>query len=181
MIPAARAAGYAVKAVADGPATVAPPSFDGQGWLVVLNLAVMSAAFVLATMMAVDLVRHMWRRRRVDRRRHPVTVWRCMVLCFAAGMALRSFGAAAVLWGWNPVKAGETAALLVMQRWIDPIAVTFGLCGLAVAYLSAPGMVKQLRRRPHPVDFWTKLPLLWRPAAIVALAFGAALGVVATR
>ncbi|MGN5374577.1 hypothetical protein [Sphingomonas hankookensis] len=181
MIPAARATGYAAKAVASGPATVAPPSFDGQGWLVVINLAVMTAAFVLAMMMAVDLIRHIRRRWRTDRPRHPVTVWRGMVLCFSIGICLRSGAAAVVLWGWNPLRPADTGALLWLQRMIDPVAVAFGLTGLAIAYLSSPGVVYQLRRRPFPFDLWTKLPMLWRPAAIVALAFAAALGVVTTR
>lgn len=181
MIGVADARSFAAKAVASGPATVAPPSFDGQGWLVVINLAIMTAAFVLAIMMVVDLIRHIWRRRRVDRPSHPVTVWRAMVLCFSIGIALRSGAAAIVLWGWNSLRPEETGALLVLQRMVDPIAVAFGLTGLAIAYLSSPGVVFQLRRRPHPLDFWTKLPMLWRPAAIVGLAFGAALGVVATR
>lgn len=181
MTPLAQVKSYAAEAVASGPATVAPPSFDGQGWLVVVNLAMMTAAFVLALMMAVDLMRHIWRRRRCDRPRHPVTVWRGMVLCFAVGIGLRSGGAAVVLWGWNPLRPDDTGALLLLQRMIDPVAVAFGLTGLAIAYLSAPGVVYQLRRRPHPLDFWTKLPMLWRPAAIVALSVAAAVGVVATR
>lgn len=181
MISVAHAKGFAAQAVADGPATVAPPSFDGQGWLVVINLAVMTAAMVLATMMAVDLIRHIWRRRMEDRLRHPVTVWRGMVLFFACGIAIRSGGAAMVLWGWNPLRPADTGALLLLQRLMDPVAVACGLSGLALAYLSAPGMVSQLRREPHPVDFWTALPMLVRPAAIVALSIAAAVGVVATR
>lgn len=181
MISVAHAKGFAAQAVADGPATVAPPSFDGQGWLVVINLAVMTAAMVLATMMAVDLIRHVWRRRAIDKRRHPVTVWRATIFCFATGMAIRCCGAAIVLWGWNPAKPTDTGGLLLLQRLMDPVAVAFGLSGLALAYMAAPGMVKQLRRRPHPVDFWTALPLLKRPAAIVGLSLLAALGVVATR
>ncbi|KQN92223.1 hypothetical protein ASE90_01685 [Sphingomonas sp. Leaf67] len=149
--------------------------------MVVINLAVMTAALVLATMMAVDLIGHIWRRRNLDKLRHPVTVWRGMVLCFATGIALRSGAAALVLWGWNPLRPADTGALLMLQRLIDPVAVTFGLSGLALAYMAAPGMVMQLRRRPHPVDFWTALPLLKRPAWIVLLSLLAALGVVATR
>ncbi len=172
---------FAAKAVAAGPATVAPPSFDGQGWLVVVNLALMTAAFVLAIMMAVDMARHIWRCRHSDMPRHPVTVWRVMVLCFSVGICLRSGAAAMVLWGWDPVRPGATGALLLMQRMIDPVAVAFGLTGLAIAYLSSPGVVHQLRRRPLPFDLWKTLPMLWRPAAIVALSLVAAVGVVATR
>lgn len=176
-----KAAGYAVRAVADGPATVAPPSFDGHGWLVVINLAMMTAAFVLATMMVVDLIRRIWLRRRTDLKSHPVTIWRLMLLCFAFGIAVRSMGAAAVLWGWNPLQPGETATLLLMQRMLDPIALLSGLAGLALAYVSAPGIVKQLRRDPFPVNFWTKRGMLKRPATIVALSAVAAIGVVVTR
>ncbi|PXA90003.1 hypothetical protein DMC47_28115 [Nostoc sp. 3335mG] len=180
-MPVAYVKSYAARAVADGPATVAPPSFDGQGWLVVINLAVMTAAFVLATMMAVDLIRRVWQRRTTDLVRHPVTVWRGMVLCFATGIAIRSCGAAMVLWGWNPLNPTGTGTLLLLQRLMDPVAVACGLTGLALAYMAAPGMVMQLRRKPHPVDFWTRLPMLKRPAAIVGLSLLAALGVVATR
>ena len=173
--------GLAAEAVASGPATVAPPSFDGQGWLVVINLAIMTAACPLATMMVVDLARRAWARRREDRSAHPVTIWRLTILCFAAGIALRSGAEAATLWGWDPLDPAGTGAFLFAKRLIDPVAMLFGLTGLTLSYLSARGIVEQLRKRPFPIDFWASLPMLRQPAAIVVLCGVAAVGVVVTR
>jgi len=44
---------FAAQAVAKGPMTAAPPSQEGHGWLVVLNLAVVTFASVVETMFAV--------------------------------------------------------------------------------------------------------------------------------
>lgn len=171
----------ATASVAQGPLTVAPPSFDGHGWLVVINLAVMTAACVLAAMMAIDLVRHIWGRRHRDRVTHPVTIWRSTAVCFAIGIALRAGAEAAVLWNWNPLDPASTASFLIAKRLVDPIAMAFGLAGLALTYLSARGVVEQLRKRPFPINMWANLPMLKRPAAIVAIWMVASIGVVVTR
>lgn len=173
--------GLAAEAVASGPATVAPPSFDGHGWLVVLNLAIMTAACVLATMMVVDLARRAWARRREDRVSHPVTIWRLTILCFASGIALRSGAEAVTLWGWDPLDPVGTGASLFAKRLVDPIAMLFGLTGLTLSYLSARGIVWQLRKRPFPIDFWASLPMLRGPTWIILLCAIAATGVVVTR
>jgi hypothetical protein len=171
----------AAQAVAMGPATIAPPSFDGNGWLVVINLAMMTAGFVLSAMMVVDLLRHLWRNRRRDLWRHPVTIWRMTILCFAIGLTLRAGGEAAVLWAWDPVRPMRTAGYLVAKRMLDPIALSFGMAGLALAWLAARGMVEHLRKQPFPIDMWASVPMLRGPAAIVTLSAIAAIGVVVTR
>ena len=171
----------AAEAVASGPATVAPASFDGHGWLVVVNLWIMTAACALATMMVVDLARRAWARRREDRLDHPVTIWRLTALAFSAGIALRAGAEAVTIWGWDPLDPLGTAKFLVAKRLIDPVAMMCGLSGLALSYLSARGMVEQLRKRPFPIDFWASLPMLKRPAAVLFLSGVAAVGVVVTR
>jgi hypothetical protein len=174
-------ASFAARAVADGPPTVAPPSFDGHGWLVVLNLAVMTFATVVALMFAVDAIRAWHRNRSVDRPSHPVSIWRWAGFCFAMGIFLTRGADAVVLWNWNIRDPAGTGWWLTFQRFIDPIAMSFGLTGLALLYLSARGMVVQLRRRPFPIDMWSSLPMLKRPAYIALLSLIAAIGVVSTR
>lgn len=171
----------AAQAVAKGPATLAPPSFDGHGWLVVVNLAGMSFAFIVATMFAYDAWRAVRRNRGLDLPNHPVSIWRWAGLCFATGIGIRTFFAAVTLWNWDPRDPVGTGWYLTLQRFADPIGLAFGLAGLGILYLSAPGMVAHLRRRPFPIRMWASLPMLRRPAAIALLSLIAAVGVVSTR
>ncbi len=172
---------FAAKAVAEGPPTLAPPSFDGHGWLVVLNLAVMTFATVVAVMFAVDAVRAWWRNRKTDLPSHPVSIWRLAGFCFAMGIVLTRGSDAIVLWNWDPDDPVATGWYLTLQRFVDPLAMIFGLSGLAILYLSARGMVWSLRRRPFPIDMWASVPMLRRPACIALLSLIAAIGVVSTR
>jgi hypothetical protein len=171
----------AAQAVAAGPATLAPPSFDGHGWLVVVNLAGMTAVFVLATMFAVDALLA-WRRNRLrDLPTHPVSIWRIAGFCFAVGIAIRSGAEGLVLWNWNAADPVGTGWWTTLKRFLDPVALLFGTAGLGLLYLSARGMVEHLRKRPFPIDMWASLPMLKRPAAILLLSLIAAIGVVSTR
>jgi hypothetical protein len=174
-------ASFAAKAIVNGPHTVAPPSFDGQGWLVVINLAWFTAGFVLFAMLAVSASRDLWRCRRLDMIDHPVTVLRIATLLLGVAGTIRFGAEAATLWGWNPRDPSATALLLVAKRMLDPIAATFGLAAIALLYLSKGSMEEQLRRRPFPVRLWASLPMLKRPAAVVALSLVAAAGMVLTR
>lgn len=172
---------YAAKAVADGPATLAPPSFDGHGWLVVINLAVMTAVCVLALMFFVDAVRAIRRNWGKDLVTHPVTIWRIAGMFFAMGLAIRCGAEALSLWNWDPRDPLATGWWLVAKRFADPVAAVCGATGLGVLYLSARGMVVQLRQQPFPVDMWSSLPMLKRPGWIIAVWLVAAIGVVSTR
>ena len=49
-------ASLAAQAVINGPQTVAPPSFDGHGWLVVANLTVFTAGFYLLAALVIWLL-----------------------------------------------------------------------------------------------------------------------------
>lgn len=168
-------------AIAMGPGSPAPPSFDGHGWLVVANLAVFTAMFVIATMFAADQVKMLWRNRKRDTWAHPVTIWRLLGLCLFLHGTLRYGTGAAVLWIWNPVDPESTAAALTMQRFIDPLAALFGLAAMCLFTLSAKGLVAQLRREPLEVDIWLSLPMLRRPALIAVASLVAAIGVVSLR
>ncbi|WP_203310507.1 hypothetical protein [Sphingomonas beigongshangi] len=172
---------FAAQAVAKGPMTAAPPSFDGHGWLVVINLAGMTFACIVAFMFAYDALSAMRRNRGRDLPNHPVTIWRRAGLCFAAGIGIRTLFAAVALWNWDPRDPAGTGWFLTLQRFGDPVALAFGLAGLTLLYLSAPGMVAHLRRKPFPIAMWASLPMLRRPAAIALLSFIAAVGVVSTR
>lgn len=171
----------AAEAIASGPMTPAPPSFDGHGWLVVINLAVFTAAFVIAAGFAWEQVKALWRNRRRDTRGHPVTIWRWMGFCMFTAATLRSGAAAWATWRWSPDDPVGTAAALTMQRFVDPVAMAFGLTAMGLFMLSARGMVAQLRREPLEVDMWLSLPMLKRPALIALASLAAAAGVVSLR
>ncbi len=162
-------------------ASPAPPSFDGQGWLVALNLFVMTAGFCLTLMLAGKLVRSMWRNRYRDRIRDPVTILRLSVLAFAFAGVLRFGGEAAVLWGWDPANAQATAAAALAKRLLDPVSAALAWTGFGLFVLAERGTVDQLRKQPFPINMWASLEQLKRPAIVVLLCFVAAIGVVSTR
>lgn len=171
----------AARAVAQGPLTVAPPSFDGHGWLVVINLAFFTAMAVIAASFWWEQVKALWRYRRRDRLGHPVTIWRWMGFCLFLAISLRCGVGAWALWRWNPGDPAGTAAALTLQRFVDPVALAFGLCAMTLFMLSARGMVPQLRREPLELRMWASLPMLKRPAMILAASMLAAIGVVSLR
>lgn len=174
-------ASFATQAVAKGPMTLAPPSFNGHGWLVVVNLAGFTAGFIVATMLAIKMARDIWRHRAVDKLHHPVTVWRAFGGAVSLAMAVRFGPAAMVLWGWDPEQASSTAWLLTLQRMTDPIAFTLGLAALALFEISGRAMADHLKREPLPMRLWARREQLRRPLCITILSLVAAIGVVSTR
>jgi hypothetical protein len=172
---------FAVQAVAKGPMTVAPPSFDGHGWLVVINLAGFTSGFIISLMLALKMARDIWLNRACDKFYHPVTVWRAFGGTVSLAMSVRFGPAAMVLWGWDPTRPSSTAWLLTLQRLTDPVAFTLGLLALAMFEISGKGMANHLKRRPLPMRLWASREQLKRPACIVLLSLIAAIGVVSTR
>lgn len=171
----------AAKAVAMGPGTPAPPSFDGHGWLVAINLAVFTAGAIIGAMGTWEQVKRIWRNRDRDFRGHPATIWRIIGLLIFGAMTLRCGVAAAVLWRWNPADPAGTGWILTLQRFVDPVALSMGISAMLLFTLSSPGVVEQLRRRPLPVKVWVSLPMLKRPLLIALLSLLCAIGVVSTR
>lgn len=172
---------FAAQAVADGPQTIAPPSFNGMGWLVVTNLAVMTIATLIGVMVIVKLVGDWWKHRRQDVRFSPAAIYRFLGIMFAAGITLRCGAEAVNLWGWNPHDPLATGMYLTAKRLIDPIAVSCGITALMVYILSEPGMIEQQRKEPFPVDMWLAWPMVQRMLWLGLSTFVAAVGVVSTR
>jgi hypothetical protein len=171
----------AAQAVASGPGTVAPPSFDGHGWLVAINMGAMTFACVVGLMVIGMLVADDAKRRRQDKGWAPARIYRVTGMLFATGITLRCGAEAVSLWGWNPLEAEATARFLLFKRLLDPFAVTSGLGGLGLYVMSLPGMFAQLRKEPLPVKIWQAWPIVKRMLAVGALCFVAAIGVVSTR
>lgn len=171
----------AAQAVASGPGTVAPPSFDGHGWLVALNMGAMTAATAIGGMVIGLLIADALKNRSRDRGWTPARLWRITLLLFAAGITLRCGAEAVTLWGWNPREPDATARFLLVKRLIDPIAVSCGLTGIALAVLTFPGIFEQLRKEPLPVKVWQAWPVVRRMLVVGALSLVAAIGVVSTR
>lgn len=171
----------AAQAVASGPGSVAPPSFEGQGWLVALNMGAMTYATIAGMMVIALLLTDAGKRRRQDRGWAPARVFRVVGLLFATGITLRCGAEAVSLWGWNPLDPTTTATFLLVKRLIDPWAVAFGVSGLALYVMSMPGMFSQLRKEPLPLKMWQAWPIVKRMLAVGGLCFVAAVGVVSTR
>ena len=171
----------AAQAVASGPGTVAPPSFDGHGWLVALNMGAMTFAFVAGLMVIGALIADGRKRRRQDRGWGPARLFRVTGLLFAGGITLRCGAEAVSLWGWNPLDPATTATYLLAKRALDPFAAALGVSGLALYVMSMPGMFTQLRKEPLPLRMWQAWPVIQRMLAVGFLCFVAAVGVVSTR
>lgn len=174
-------ASFAAQAVANGPMTLAPPSFNGMGWLVVLNLAVMTIATMVGVMVLIKLGGDWLKHRRRDAWLSPAVIYRLLGMLFSAGITLRCGAEALNLWGWNPQDPAATGAYLVAKRLIDPLAVGCGLAALMTYILSEPGMIEQQRKEPFPVDMWLAWPMVKRMLWLGLLTFVAAIGVVSTR
>lgn len=171
----------AKRAVESLPATAAPPSFDGLGWLYALNLTVFTAGFYLLLMLAGWLWFEMRKYRGQDKPSDPINVWRRVGFLISVGFCLRCGAEAFNLWAWDTTDPTATSNALQAKRFLDPIGAAFGFAGVATFALSLRGMTWQLRRQPFPVNMWASLPMMKRPAAIVALTLFASIGVVWTR
>lgn len=176
----AATASLATKAVIDAQ-TVAPPSFDGHGWLVALNMGVMTAVTVIGLMAIALLIRDGWRHRHLDRGWTPARLFQIVLLCFSIGLTLRCFGEALSLWGWNPLYPARTSTLLLLKRGLDPIAASFGATGLGVAVLAIPGTFHQLRKEPLPTDLWQEWPFIQRMLGVIGCSLFMAIAVVTLR
>ncbi|WP_374406527.1 hypothetical protein [Pelagerythrobacter sp.] len=160
---------------------VGPSSFDGHDWLVIFNLGSSTALFLIALLFSVDLGKRIYVNRRRDGWDHPVTVFRVVLLLLSAGIVLRNAARAAVLWKWDPSDPFGTSFTLTVQRFVDPVADLLQLSAIALAIVTAPTLINQLRKVPWLVPIRQSLPELMRPATLAAMSFVAAFGVVVTR
>lgn len=172
---------FAARMVADGPPTLAPPSFEGMGWLVAINMGIMTIAFLGGAMVVAKLVGDWVRHRQDDPWPSPAAIYRLVGILFAAGITVRCGAEALALWGWDTRDPASTAFYLTLKRFLDPIAVMFGLSGLATYVLSEPGMIEQQRKDPWPINMWLAWPMVQRMLWLGGLTFIAAIGVVSTR
>lgn len=175
------AGSLAAQSIIDGPGTLAPPSFEGLGWLVVINLSAMTASFLFASALMMNMAIELWIHRKYDRLLNPVSLWRCCGLLIGFAGTLRFGAEAMVLWGWDPDTPNTSGLFTTIKRFVDPIAALSVVGCMAIFKLSERGMVAQLRKRPFPIDMWASLPMLRRPAIIAALSLFAAAGVVSLR
>lgn len=175
-------ASLAAMAVANSPTAAAPAAFNGQEWLIWLNLWAQTMGFLAGMIVIGTLVSDGLKHRHRDVPGFsPARLWRGMGLLFSTGITLRCGAGALVLWGWNTDEPGKTAGFLFIQRVIDPIAISCGVAGLILFVLSLPGMLHQLRREPLPIDMWQSWPIVRRMVAVAILAAIAAAGVTVTR
>jgi hypothetical protein len=172
---------FAAQAVANGPHTIAQPSFEGMGWLVVINLACMTVATLVGLMVAVKLIGDWFKHREQDPWLSPASIYRTLGILFAAGITIRCGVEALTLWGWDPRDPVATGSYNTFKRIFDPVAVTFGVTGLMLYICSEPGMIEQQRKEPFPIDMWLAWPMVRRMLWLGVSTFIAAVGVVSTR
>ena len=185
-VPSARLAGLGAGAslaarMVRASGSALPTSFGGDGQLFGLNLFLMTAFMCLGLMLAGSMARAIVAHRRVDRPRHPVTIWRAAWLLAGGATFLRCGAEAMNLWAWNPADPVTTARVLMAKRWIDPVALVLAGGWMVLVILANSAMEEQLRKQPFPVNMWASLPSLRRPAAVVLLSLVAAVGVAWTR
>jgi hypothetical protein len=180
-MPIVSNASFAARSVAQGPQTLAPPSFNGMGWLVIINLAMMTIATLIGIMVIVKLAGDWVKHRRTDVWLSPASIYRVLGILFATGITIRCGAEMVSLWGWNPHDPVATGIYLTAKRLFDPIAVSCGITGLMVYILSEPGMIEQQRKIPFPVNMWLAWPMVKRMLRLGLLTFIAAIGVVSTR
>lgn len=113
--------------------------------------------------------------------RSPIMLHRRIGILWSGAFALRCFSEMQSLWRWYPLDPVGTGRGLALKRMLDPVAADIGYLAIAIYFLSLPGITEQLRKEPFPVDMWTSLPLLKRPAGVVLCCLGAAIAVVAFR
>jgi hypothetical protein len=168
-------------AVATGPASIAPLSFNGDPSLFMFNLFLMTATFFLGLMMAGKQANRIWSQRSYDHPLDPVSVWRFIVLIAASGVTLRCGAEALYLWSWNPNEPSQVARAAMAKRWLDPISIACIFAWMAAAILGEPGLEHQLRKAPLPVDMWSRWPALVRALGVVIVSFVAAFAAVVLR
>lgn len=175
------AGSLAAQSAARTPEALVPPSFDNGASLYLFNLFLMTATTFLGAMLVGKQGSRIWGQRIWDHPLHPVTLYRTITLCAGVGITLRCGAEAMFLWGWNPADVVTSARVSMAKRWIDPIAIGFGLMWMTIVILGEPGIEHQLRKAPLPVDMWSRWPVLVRAGAVIILSFVAALAAVCLR
>lgn len=167
----------AAQSVAQGPQTAAQPSFNGHGWLVVVNLALMTACALTAAMAVGKLVRELL----LERRGPLVKLLRILMLVTFGGMMLRTGAEAVTLWGWDPFEPEKTGWYMTLKRFIDPFGAGAYYISICMFIMTEDALTASLDRKPFPARLTSALPKLRRPAALAVLTIVAAIGVVSLR
>jgi len=168
--------------LADAPSNVAelvasnnlPTTFHGDALLYGVNLGLMTTFTCLGVIVVGWLGMSLFAHRKYDLPLDPVTLYRGSWLCAGIGLTIRCGAQAAALWAWDPKAAKTAAAVLTVQRYLDPLSLVFAAGWLVLLTLSYPAMISQLRKRPYPVEMLSRLPSLKRPALVVLMSFAAA-------
>ncbi|WBO22312.1 hypothetical protein [Sphingomonas abietis] len=175
-------------ALASGPPALSPPSFEGHDWLYILNLFVFLAGTGVCAMLflklATDSVRCLLAPENSpdhDGWSSPIQLYRRIGMLWSFAFALRCFAEMQSLWRWGPLDAHGDGRGMALKRMLDPISADIGFLGLALLFLSLPGITYQLRKEPHPINMWISLPLLKRPGGLVLCYLGCAIAVVVFR
>lgn len=173
--------GPAARAVQATLTSVAPASFDNNSALYAWNLFLMTAAVGIGLLMLGLQLRLIWRDRLCEHPLNPLTLWRIMQALAGASFGLRGGAEAAHLWAWSSGDLPTIVSVIEAKRWIDPVSVACVLAWFAMAVLARPGIETQLKKRPIPVDMWSRWPALRKPVTMIGLALGMAVAAVALR
>ena len=169
----------AAQAVANGPMTAAQPSFNGQGWLVVINLAVFTAAALVCAMAAGKMAIELWRE---GRQRGPLVVLvRSLMLLIFGGMTVRTGVEALSLWGWDPHEPVQTGVYLFIKRLFDPLGGAAYLLAACAFRATDDAIITKLEEPPYPIRLIASFHKLRRPIILALLSLVAATLVVSLR
>lgn len=154
------------------PPDIAPPSFAGMGWLLVLNLA----AATLGVLVLSYAFRQTWRGWRADpdARGSAPELMRRIIGLMLAGETLRALSDALAMYGWNPA-AQSSGGWGIAGRFLDPIGLGLVISGAVIWLLTEDGLMGQARTPPpfHPI--WEDRETIIRMGKLAFIAVGVAL------
>lgn len=158
-----------------------PAAFADNQALYAFNLFLMTAAAAIGLLMVGLQAKLIHRDHAFEHPLNPVTLWRFMQLLAGAALALRGAAEGFYLWAWSSGAVDTIVLAVRAKRWVDPLSIACAFAWFAMAILARPGVEDQLKKRPLPVDMWSRWPALRKPVTMIGLAFGMAVAAVAFR
>lgn len=157
---------------------VAPPSFMGMDWLLVVNLTLATLGFLVFSFAARQTWAHWFRDMREvqggDRRGSAAELVRRMVGLMLTGATLRALSDALALYGWDPASR-SSGGWATAGRFLDPIGLTLMIAAAVIWLLTQSGVMGQLRVQPLFKPIWEQREVMIRVGLFTFLALVMAL------
>lgn len=153
---------------------LAPPSFAGMDWLLVINLTAVTFGLLVISRAAYDTTvdwREEWRNG--TRGSAAEITLRVVALIFWGGTC-RLLSDALSLYGWNPVTQ-SSGGWATAGRFLDPLGVVCFATAAIIWLLTRDGLIEQARVKPLHFPLWEGRETVLRMCAFAIIALGVAL------